>query len=66
MDAAKQLLSPQTALAVFLPKGFPETVTPNYWAFTKWQFFHNVAGSVTAGKREERQIAAAVEATFTG
>lgn len=50
MDAAKHLLSPQTALAVFLPKGFPESVTPNYWPFAKWQFVHNVAGSVTAGK----------------
>jgi hypothetical protein len=50
MDAAKHLFSPQTALAVFLPKGFPESVTPNYWPFAKWQFVHNVAGSVTAGK----------------
>ncbi|KAG0197903.1 hypothetical protein BGX33_000246 [Mortierella sp. NVP41] len=48
IDAAKHLLSPQTALAVFLPKGFPESVTPNYWPFAKWQFVHNVAGSVTA------------------
>ncbi|KAG0267294.1 hypothetical protein BGZ95_002884 [Linnemannia exigua] len=48
MDAAKHLLSPQTALAVFLPKGFPDSVTPNYWPFAKWQFVHNVAGSVTA------------------
>ncbi|KAF9329941.1 hypothetical protein BG006_007049, partial [Podila minutissima] len=46
---AKYLLSPQTTLAVFLPKGFPESVTPNYWPFAKWQFAHNVAGSVTAG-----------------
>ncbi|KAG0266369.1 hypothetical protein BG011_002489 [Mortierella polycephala] len=45
---ARHLLSPQTTLAVFLPKGFPETVTPNYWPFAKWQFIHNVAGSVTA------------------
>ncbi|KAG0013144.1 hypothetical protein BGZ82_002279 [Podila clonocystis] len=45
---AKYLLSPQTTLAVFLPKGFPESVTPNYWPFAKWQFAHNVAGSVTA------------------
>ncbi|KAG9325413.1 hypothetical protein KVV02_002649 [Mortierella alpina] len=45
---AKHLLSPQTALAVFLPKGYPESVTPNYWPFAKWQFVHNVAGSVTA------------------
>ncbi|KAI1297035.1 hypothetical protein EDD11_007245 [Mortierella claussenii] len=44
----KHLLSPQTALAVFLPKGFPDSVTPNYWPFAKWQFVHNVAGSVTA------------------
>ncbi|KAF9273510.1 hypothetical protein BGZ88_003723 [Linnemannia elongata] len=48
IDAARHLLSPQTALAVFLPKGFPESVTPNYWPFAKWQFVHNVAGSVTA------------------
>ncbi|KAK3828302.1 MAG: vitamin B6 photo-protection and homoeostasis-domain-containing protein [Benniella sp.] len=46
--ATKFLLSPQNALAVFLPKGYPESVTPNYWAFSKWQFVHNVAGSVTA------------------
>ncbi|KAF9915759.1 hypothetical protein BX616_005458 [Lobosporangium transversale] len=46
----KYLLSPQATLAVFLPKGYPESVTPNYWAFAKWQFFHNIAGSVTAGK----------------
>ncbi|KAF9921833.1 hypothetical protein FBU30_008113 [Linnemannia zychae] len=48
MEEAKQLLSPQNALAVFLPKGFPDSVTPNYWSFAKWQFAHNVAGSVTA------------------
>ncbi|KAF9205740.1 hypothetical protein BGZ49_003581 [Haplosporangium sp. Z 27] len=48
VDASKYLLSPQTTLAVFLPKGFPESVTPNYWPFAKWQFIHNVAGSVTA------------------
>lgn len=48
---AKYLLSPQTTLAVFLPKGFPESVTPNYWPFAKWQFAHNVAGSVTAGEK---------------
>ncbi|CAO3571691.1 unnamed protein product [Mortierella alpina] len=48
IGAAKHLLSPQTALAVFLPKGYPESVTPNYWPFAKWQFAHNVAGSVTA------------------
>ncbi|KAF9277891.1 hypothetical protein BGZ68_008929 [Mortierella alpina] len=49
IGTAKHLLSPQTALAVFLPKGYPESVTPNYWPFAKWQFVHNVAGSVTAG-----------------
>lgn len=54
IDAAKHLLSPQTALAVFLPKGFPESVTPNYWPFAKWQFVHNVAGSVTAGKETSK------------
>ncbi|KAG0202057.1 hypothetical protein BGX28_005307 [Mortierella sp. GBA30] len=48
IGTAKHLLSPQTALAVFLPKGYPESVTPNYWPFAKWQFAHNVAGSVTA------------------
>lgn len=46
----EQLLSPQTALAVFLPKGFPESVTPNYWPYAKWQFVHNVTGSVSAGE----------------
>lgn len=55
IDAAKHLLSPQTALAVFLPKGFPESVTPNYWPFAKWQFVHNVAGSVTAGKIQTKR-----------
>ncbi len=50
IGTAKHLLSPQTALAVFLPKGYPESVTPNYWPFAKWQFVHNVAGSVTAGR----------------
>ncbi|KAG0330480.1 hypothetical protein BGZ99_003051 [Dissophora globulifera] len=45
---SKLLLSPQMALAVFLPKGYPETVTPNYWQFAKWQFLHNVTGSVSA------------------
>ncbi|KAF9310947.1 hypothetical protein BG003_007940 [Podila horticola] len=50
---AKYLLSPQTTLAVFLPKGFPESVTPNYWPFAKWQFAHNVAGSVTAGEKNK-------------
>ncbi|KAI8361034.1 vitamin B6 photo-protection and homoeostasis-domain-containing protein [Mortierella sp. GBAus27b] len=48
MDVTKYLLSPQNALAVFLPKGYPESVTPNYWAFAKWQFAHNVTGSVSA------------------
>ncbi|KAG0349876.1 vitamin B6 photo-protection and homoeostasis-domain-containing protein [Gamsiella multidivaricata] len=48
IDATKYLLSPQTAFAVFLPKGYPESVTSNYWPFAKWQFVHNVAGSVTA------------------
>ncbi|KAF9174592.1 hypothetical protein BGX21_006707 [Mortierella sp. AD011] len=47
-SVTKYLLSPQKALAIFLPKGFPESVTPNYWPFAKWQFIHNVAGSVTA------------------
>lgn len=46
----EQLLSPQTALAVFLPKGFPDSVTPNYWPYAKWQFVHNVTGSVSAGE----------------
>lgn len=55
IDAARHLLSPQTALAVFLPKGFPESVTPNYWPFAKWQFVHNVAGSVTAGKIQTKR-----------
>ncbi|KAF9985368.1 hypothetical protein BGZ65_011021 [Modicella reniformis] len=45
---AKYLPSPQTVLAVFLPKGYPDSVTPNYWPFTKWQFAHNITGSVTA------------------
>ncbi|KAG0222450.1 hypothetical protein BGW42_006600 [Actinomortierella wolfii] len=48
MSLKQILLSPQTALAVFLPKGYPHSVTSNYWPFAKWQFFHNVAGSVTA------------------
>ncbi|KAF9581911.1 hypothetical protein BGW38_000904, partial [Lunasporangiospora selenospora] len=47
-DGLRNWLSPQTTLAVFLPKGFPESVTTNYWPFAKWQFVHNVAGSVTA------------------
>ncbi|RIA99302.1 vitamin B6 photo-protection and homoeostasis-domain-containing protein [Glomus cerebriforme] len=33
--------------SAFMPKGYPDSVTNTYWDFAKWQFFHNVAGSVT-------------------
>ncbi|KAF9168129.1 hypothetical protein DFQ26_001305 [Actinomortierella ambigua] len=48
MSFKQIILSPQTALAVFLPKGYPHSVTSNYWPFAKWQFYHNVAGSVSS------------------
>ncbi|CAG8465616.1 11092_t:CDS:2 [Paraglomus occultum] len=34
-------------IAAFMPKGYPDSVTENYWGFTKWQFIHVVAGSIT-------------------
>ncbi|EXX78690.1 hypothetical protein GLOIN_2v1773156 [Rhizophagus irregularis DAOM 181602=DAOM 197198] len=34
-------------IKAFMPKGYPDSVTKNYWGFVKWQFLHNVAGSVT-------------------
>lgn len=37
-------------IKAFMPKGYPDSVTKNYWGFVKWQFLHNVAGSVTGGK----------------
>ncbi|CAG8609907.1 1194_t:CDS:2, partial [Paraglomus brasilianum] len=35
------------AIAAFMPKGYPDSVAENYWGFTKWQFIHVVAGSIT-------------------
>jgi len=37
------------AIAAFMPKGYPDSVAENYWGFTKWQFIHVVAGSITGG-----------------
>ncbi|CAG8490830.1 7815_t:CDS:2 [Ambispora leptoticha] len=37
----------QQAITAFMPKGYPDSVTHNYWNFAKWQFVHNVAGAVT-------------------
>ncbi|CAG8752376.1 3531_t:CDS:2, partial [Acaulospora morrowiae] len=31
----------------FMPKGYPDSVTGDYWGFAKWEFIRNVAGSVT-------------------
>ncbi|RHZ75660.1 hypothetical protein Glove_212g176 [Diversispora epigaea] len=31
----------------FMPKGYPESVTKDYWEFTKWQLIQNISGSVT-------------------
>lgn len=36
-------------IKAFMPKGYPDSVTKDYWGFVKWQFLHNVAGSVTGG-----------------
>ncbi|CAG8590980.1 5424_t:CDS:2 [Funneliformis caledonium] len=33
--------------SAFMPKGYPDSVTKDYWEFAKWQFLHNIAGSVT-------------------
>ncbi|CAH1759390.1 5128_t:CDS:2 [Entrophospora sp. SA101] len=41
------LKAKQYSISVFMPKGYPDSVTKNYWGFVKWQFYHNVAGSVT-------------------
>ncbi|RIB13435.1 vitamin B6 photo-protection and homoeostasis-domain-containing protein [Gigaspora rosea] len=37
----------QYVITAFMPKDFHDSVTKDYWGFAKWQFFHNVAGSVT-------------------
>ncbi|KAG9304803.1 hypothetical protein G9A89_016833 [Geosiphon pyriformis] len=35
------------AISTFMPKGYPDSVTKDYWDFTKWQILNKVAGSVT-------------------
>ncbi|CAG8441095.1 12658_t:CDS:2 [Ambispora leptoticha] len=35
------------AISAFMPKGYPDAVTKDYWNFTKWQFVNKTAGSVT-------------------
>ncbi|CAG8551907.1 7910_t:CDS:2 [Ambispora gerdemannii] len=35
------------AISAFMPKGYPDSVTKDYWNFTKWQFLNKTAGSVT-------------------
>ncbi|CAG8538924.1 8063_t:CDS:2 [Diversispora eburnea] len=30
-----------------MPKGYPESVTKDYWEFTKWQLIQNISGSLT-------------------
>ena len=37
-------------ITAFMPKGYPDSVCKDYWEFAKWQFLHNIAGSVTGGK----------------
>lgn len=44
------LLTRDNALATFLPRGYPHSVTPEYKGFAYWQMWHNLAGSVTSGK----------------
>ncbi|KAJ3018398.1 UNVERIFIED_CONTAM: hypothetical protein HDU68_011173 [Siphonaria sp. JEL0065] len=34
-------------MVMFLPKDFPRSVTPDYGAYTFWQFLHSVSGTVT-------------------
>ncbi|KAI8613180.1 vitamin B6 photo-protection and homoeostasis-domain-containing protein [Chytriomyces sp. MP71] len=34
-------------MVMFLPKGFPRSVTPDYLSYTIWQFLHSVSGTVT-------------------
>ncbi|KAJ3404093.1 hypothetical protein CcCBS67573_g01900 [Chytriomyces confervae] len=34
-------------MVMFLPKGFPGSVTPDYFKYTVWQFMHSVSGTVT-------------------
>ncbi len=34
---------------IFFPKGYPHTVTPNYWHFTRWNFISSIAGTVSGG-----------------
>ncbi|KAI9331819.1 vitamin B6 photo-protection and homoeostasis-domain-containing protein [Zopfochytrium polystomum] len=36
-----------TLTVTFLPKGFPQTVTPDYLPYTLWHFLHSVTGTVT-------------------
>ncbi|KAG2171488.1 hypothetical protein INT43_009149 [Umbelopsis isabellina] len=42
------LLTRDNALATFLPRGYPHSVTPEYKGFAYWQMWHNLAGSVTS------------------
>ncbi|CAG8568873.1 23511_t:CDS:2, partial [Dentiscutata erythropus] len=37
----------QYTITAFMPKDFHDSVTKDYWGFTKWHFFQNIAGSVT-------------------
>ncbi|KAG9300399.1 hypothetical protein G9A89_010023 [Geosiphon pyriformis] len=37
----------QQAIRAFMPKGYPDSVTADFFHFAKWQFLHNVAGAVT-------------------
>ncbi|KAJ1547546.1 hypothetical protein HK405_005564, partial [Cladochytrium tenue] len=33
--------------AAFLPRGFPNSVTPDYLPYSAWQFVHSVSGTIT-------------------
>ena len=35
------------ALLYFLPRNFPQSVAPNYFAYTKWTVVNSVLGSMT-------------------
>ncbi|CAG8620444.1 12781_t:CDS:2 [Cetraspora pellucida] len=37
----------QYTITAFMPKDYHDSVTKDYWGFMKWQFYHNIAGSVT-------------------
>ncbi|CAG8471382.1 9967_t:CDS:2 [Racocetra fulgida] len=54
----------QYAITAFMPKDYHDSVTKDYWGFAKWQFFHNIAGSVTGGQLGGVVYAASINNRF--